>query len=116
MYKDKVHFYVVYVRERHPLEDYAREFKHVAQHKTLAERRQVAREFAEKVELSIPLLVDAMDNRVNKAYRGEPDRLYVIAPDGTVEYQGDYGPFGFKPDDVREVLEDEYGPLEGATN
>ncbi len=57
----------------------------------------MASQFAEQVELSVPVLVDTMDDHVNKAYRGEPDRLYIIDAAGKITYQGGRGPSGFRP-------------------
>ena len=57
----------------------------------------------------IPAVVDGMDNAVAKAYAAAPDRLYLIAKDGTVAYQGRRGPFGFLPDELGEAIRAELG-------
>ncbi len=54
--------------------------------------------------MSIPCLVDDLQNTAQKAYAGWPDRLYVIDKDGTVAYRGEPGPRGFKPDDAEAAL------------
>lgn len=90
-YKEKAHVYVIYIREAHPNP------KTVADPKTIDERRKVAREFAEDVELSIPILVDTIDDQVNRDYAGWPDRLYVIDAGGKVALKGKPGPGGFSP-------------------
>lgn len=61
------------------------------------ERRKVAAEFVKTLKLTIPVLVDAMDDAVGKAYAGWPDRLYVIDRAGKVALKGDMGPRGFLP-------------------
>jgi type I thyroxine 5'-deiodinase len=38
-----------------------------------------------------------LDDTVNKAYSGWPDRLYLVGKDGQVAYKGGPGPSGFKP-------------------
>jgi len=48
--------------------------------------------------LGVPTLVDDLDDAVARAYGGWPDRLYLIGRDGRVAFQGDEGPFGFKPE------------------
>ncbi|MBI3462955.1 MAG: hypothetical protein HY000_07820 [Planctomycetes bacterium] len=98
-YKDRAHIYVMYIREAHPVGGPRRppeEFK-ISDPKTLEERQRVAREFAEKVGLTIPILVDTMDDHVEQSYAGWPDRIYVIDATGKIAFQGDSGPRGFPP-------------------
>ena len=45
-----------------------------------------------------------MDNSIEAAYRGWPERLYLIDSDGKIAYKGDPGPFGFDPDELGEAL------------
>src|SRR5581483_4019476 len=54
--------------------------------------------------ITMPLLIDAMDDRVGHAYSGMPDRLYVIDREGRVAYKGGRGPFGFKPGEMEQSL------------
>jgi hypothetical protein len=56
------------------------------------------------LKLSVPTVVDRDDNKVNAAYAGWPDRLYVVGSDGTVVYKGSPGPAGFKPGEVEAWL------------
>ena len=62
------------------------------------ERADVAHTCVEDLELPMPALIDGLDDKVNKAYGGWPDRLYLIGKDGKVAYAGKRGPFGFDPD------------------
>lgn len=71
----------------------------------LDERRAVARDCCEKLNLSMPTVVDRMDNQVDDAYAGWPERLFIIGTDGRIQYAGGRGPFGFKPDEVKRWLE-----------
>jgi hypothetical protein len=54
--------------------------------------------------VTMPLLVDTIDDRVGHAYSGMPDRLYVIDRSGKVAYQGGRGPFGFRPAEMEQAL------------
>ncbi len=45
-----------------------------------------------------------MDNAADRAYNGWPERLYVLACDGQVVYQGGKGPYGFDPDGLDAFL------------
>jgi hypothetical protein len=92
-YKDKVHIYIVYIREAHPNQPKNR--FDIPQPKEWQERRKVAKSFAATLKLSVPVLVDTMEDAVGKAYAAWPDRLYVIDRDGKVAHQGGPGPWGF---------------------
>jgi hypothetical protein len=52
----------------------------------------------------MPTLLDRADNRVNQAYAGWPDRMYVVGIDGKIAYQGKPGPWGFKVEEVEAWL------------
>jgi hypothetical protein len=94
----------VYIREAHPLGGPRRtpkEFQ-VEDPKTLAQRQQVAEDFAKKVKLSVPILVDTIDDQVEQAYAGWPDRIYILDKDGKIVHKGGPGPAGFAPS-VKEV-------------
>jgi hypothetical protein len=54
--------------------------------------------------MTMPLLVDELDDRVGHAYSGMPDRLYLIDQDGNVAYKGGRGPFGFKPGELEQSI------------
>jgi hypothetical protein len=76
----------------------------VAQPTTVAERTRVAVECCESLKLSLPMLVDDIDDAVGKAYSGFPDRLYLIDRDGRVAYKGGRGPYGYKPRELEQTL------------
>ena len=62
------------------------------------ERFNVAGACVRRLGIKFPALVDGFDNRVETAYTGWPDRMYLIAPGGKVLYKSKPGPFGFDPD------------------
>jgi len=64
------------------------------------ERFSVAGTCVRKLGIKFPALIDGFDNRIETAYTGWPDRLYLIAPGGRVLYKSKPGPFGFHPDDL----------------
>ena len=68
------------------------------------ERREVASTCAVNLEISLPVVVDGIDNAVASAYGGWPDRLYLIGSDGRIAFQGGEGPFGFKPEQLEEAI------------
>lgn len=114
-YKDRVTFYMVYIREAHPMDGWRvdendRQGIQIEDPKTTAERIEVAGECVKDLGLTMPCLVDNIEDQANKVYCGWPDRLYVIDKGGRVAYQGGMGPQGFKPDEVANVLERLVGP------
>ena len=76
----------------------------VAQSTTLEERTTLAAQCCTALKMSIPLLVDELDDRVGHAWSGMPDRLYIVDRDGKVAYKGGRGPFGFKPGEMEQSL------------
>jgi hypothetical protein len=108
-HKDKADFLLVYVREAHPTDGWAMKSNEmvgvsVAQPKTFAERRQVAEMCAAKLNPTMPLLVDDINDTVGNAYSGMPARLYVIDSQGKVAYKSGRGPFGFKSEEMEQAL------------
>ena len=74
------------------------------QPRTDEERVKIARQCRDSLKMSVPLVVDGMDDRVGNLYSGMPDRLYVIGRDGTVVYKSGRGPFGFLPGELEQAL------------
>jgi type I thyroxine 5'-deiodinase len=113
-YKGKVNFYAVYIREAHPTDVW--EMQSNVRDQVLfrsphdeAERAAVAGTCVRKLGIKFPALVDSFDNRVENAYTGWPDRLYLIAPKGRVLYKSKPGPFGFHPQDLAAALQKAVG-------
>jgi hypothetical protein len=80
-----------------------------AQPKTYNERKIVAGSCSTKLNLSMPVLVDEIDNRVDNLYAGWPERIFIVDRNGAIAYAGKQGPFGFKPHEAREWLEKNVG-------
>jgi hypothetical protein len=57
-----------------------------------------------RLKMTMPLLVDEIDDRVGHAYSGMPDRLYVLDRSGRVTYKSGRGPFGFLPGEMEQAL------------
>jgi thiol-disulfide isomerase/thioredoxin len=108
-YRDQATFLGVYVRDAHPTDGWAMQSNanvgvSVAQPRNLTERRAVATQCARRLNPSIPLLVDDVDDSTGHAYSGMPARLYVIDTAGRVAYKSGRGPFGFKAGEMEQVL------------
>lgn len=97
-------FLVVYIAEAHATDGWA--FANnvdISVHKNLEERLAAARVLVGEDPLC-PVVVDEMSNITASKYGALPERLYVLQG-GKVIYQGGIGPWGYKPEEVRKVLE-----------
>jgi hypothetical protein len=108
-YKDKFDFIAVYLREAHPTDGWALPYNEkagisIAQPKAFEERRTAANTCCTSLKMSIPLLVDELDDRAGVAYCGMPDRLYLLDTQGRVAYKGGRGPFGYRPLELEQAL------------
>ncbi len=77
-----------------------------AQPKSADERVHVAEACALHLDLSIPTLMDDMDNSADRAYAALPDRLYLVGKDGNIAYKSGRGPMGFRPDELEAAITD----------
>ncbi len=101
---------MVYILEAHPLDAWIEENNvkdkiAVASPRSFAERCSVADTCVSKLSLKIPAVIDDLANTTEHAYTAWPDRLYVIDREGKIAYKSRPGPYGFKPEDVRKMLE-----------
>ena len=109
-YKDRASFYIVYIKEAHPVDLWqmpSNEQDQVLLYspRTDAERFENAGQCVRKLGIRIPALIDGIDDRTEMAYTAWPERLYVIAPRGAIVYKSEPGPFGFKPAEAERALE-----------
>ncbi len=86
------------------MESNARAGIKVLQPKTTDERTRLAGLCASALEMTMPLLVDSIENEVGEAYAAFPDRLYLIGRDGRVAYKGGRGPFGYHPRELEQAM------------
>ena len=50
-----------------------------------------------EMKITIPCVIDNMDNKVNEAYKGSPTRCFLVRKDGILAVAGKRGPWGYKP-------------------
>jgi hypothetical protein len=108
-YRDRAAFYIVYIQEAHPVDawqlyDNVQDDVLIATTTTKDERYNAAGLCVRKLGIELPALIDGLDNRVERAYTGWPDRLYVIDRAGRIADKSEAGPFGFKPAQVEAAL------------
>ena len=105
----RVAFFVVYIKEAHPEDGWVLASNReqqiaVTDPASPGERAQVAGACAVRLHIRMPVLIDGIDNETARRYGGWPDRLYLIGKDGRVAFQGDEGPFGFKPEELERAI------------
>jgi len=100
---------VVYIEEAHPtdlwqLPSNVREAVLYESPRTDTERADIATQCVLRLAIKIPSLLDGIENRVERAYTGWPDRLYIIGRDRRVHFKSAPGPFGFSTGELEESL------------
>ncbi len=108
-YQDRAKFFLVYVREAHPSDGWwmlsnQRVGIDLVQPAQQDGRRTIAQKCQAHLELSVPFLVDDIDDKVGSQYSGMPNRLYVIDQQGKVTFKNGRGPFGFHPRELEQSL------------
>ena len=109
-YRNAVEFFVVYIQEAHPTDGWQsdsniRDAVLFRQHQSYAEREEVATTCSLDLHLTIPVLVEDMDNAIYEVYGAAPERLYLIGGDGKVVYKGGAGPHFFDLDEWEQAIE-----------
>ncbi len=102
---------MVYIREAHPTDEWQVESNEsegvmFPQPKTLEERIGIAQTCSLDLKLSIPTLIDDLENSTDRKFYALPDRLYLIGHDGRVAYRGGPGPFGFVATELERAIEE----------
>ena len=72
---------------------------------TIEERRTVAGRCETTLQYGIRTYLDEMHDPVNKAYAAKPTRLYLVGLDGHVVYTAGIGPYGFKPNELKQAID-----------
>lgn len=107
-YGDVAQFLVVYIKEAHPADDWpmpvSKRIKYIKDPTSSFERFQVASTCIADLEISIPCVIDDMENTAAVGYKAHPDRLYVVGKDGKIAYRGGPGPTGFTPSHMENAL------------
>jgi hypothetical protein len=111
-YAGHVAFFVVYIREAHPEDGWVlatnrQEEIAVEDPSSEQARFEVAQACSVRLQIRMPILIDGIDNEAAREYGGWPDRLYLIGRDGRVAFQGEEGPFGFRPEELQAAIEAE---------
>jgi thiol-disulfide isomerase/thioredoxin len=114
-YKDRAHFYFVYVEEAHATDGWQSKTNKedgilLANARERQDRVAAGTSCVSHLKIPFPMLVDDMDNRVETAYRAWPTRVYIIDKDGKVAFKTPIGPFGFESKILEPALLKALGP------
>ncbi len=100
-YREIAEIRLIYIREAHAADgkwpvDYAKRLG-INEHRTFGERCATAKSFLDDHTLTIPCLIDTIEDQVNDAYSAWPDRIYIVRTDGRLALVARPGPAGFAP-------------------
>ncbi|MCG8604174.1 hypothetical protein MJD09_04130 [bacterium] len=100
-YRDIAEFRIVYISDAHALDDVRSNeiarINNIFEHQDFGQCCSTAEMMMKDKNITIPCIIDNMDNAVEKAYKALPDRLYVVRTDGCLAIAARRGPAGFKP-------------------
>ena len=108
-HKDNIEFFLIYVREAHPADGWQTpqnlydEVLYDAP-TTDDERAEIGNACQIALDLKFPMLIDGMDDQVERNYVAGPIRLFVIDAAGILTYAGDQGPQHFDPDGWEQAI------------
>lgn len=102
-YKDQANFLMVYIEEAHPGNSV--DGRQVFAHETMEDRQQLAELCTGSRNLTLPTVLDKLDNAVEIAYAAYPDRIYVLDSNGVVRYKTQPGPSGWDVKEPRAALD-----------
>jgi len=101
---------VVYIQEAHPTDLWqmpsnVKKGILYASPRTDTARAEIATVCVKDLGVEFPALVDGIDDAIEQAYTGWPDRLYLIGTDGRIAYKSRPGPFGFLTEELEAALD-----------
>ncbi|KAG8436877.1 hypothetical protein GDO86_007823 [Hymenochirus boettgeri] len=97
-------FLIIYIDEAHAADGWAlKNNLDIKKHQSLQDRLVAAKRLLEELP-SCPVVLDTMKNLCSAKYAALPERLYILK-EGKIMYKGKMGPWGYKPEEVRSVLE-----------
>ena len=77
----------------------------VEQPENYTEREELAELCTTSLEITMPTVIDKLDNAVEIAYAGYPDRIFILDADGIVRFKTKPGPRGFRPREAMKALD-----------
>ncbi len=108
-YKNRIPFYLIYIREAHSTNDWAstrnqREGIVLEPAANMGERHDHATMCVRKLHIEFPALIDSMEGSAEKAYAAWPSKAYVVDRHGKILFSTGLSEQDFHPDDVEAAL------------
>ena len=108
-HNNNIEFFLIYVCEAHPTDGWQTPqnlYEEVLYDAPTSddERAAVANACQIGLELKYPMLIDSIDDDVERKYVASPIRLFVIDENGILTYAGDQGPQHFNPDSWEDAI------------
>jgi len=108
-HKDNIEFFLIYVCEAHPSNGWQTPqnlYEEVVfDAPTNADQRaEIANACQIGLDLKYPMLIDNVDDEVERKYVASPIRLFVLDENGILTYAGDEGPHKFDPDGWEDAI------------
>lgn len=108
-HKDNIEFFLIYVCEAHPSDGWQTPqnlYEEVVYEAPTNEdeRAAVGNACQIALDLKYPMLIDSIDDDVERKYVASPIRLFVIDENGILTYAGEEGPHKFDPDGWEDAI------------
>jgi tetratricopeptide (TPR) repeat protein len=108
-YKDRIPFYLIYIREAHSTTDWAstrnqREDVTLRPAGNMEERQDHATMCVRKLRIDFPTFVDGMNGAAEKAYAAWPSKAFLLDKLGRIVYASGLSEQDFKPDELENQL------------
>jgi len=108
-YKDKIPFYLIYIREAHSTTDWAstknqREDVTLRPASNMEQQQDHATMCVRKLRIDFPTFVDGMNGAAEKAYAAWPSKAFLLDKRGRIVYASGLSEQDFKPDELENQL------------
>ena len=108
-YKDRLPFYLIYIREAHSTTDWQssrnqREGVVLPPAANMSERQDHATMCVRKLRIEFPALLDSMNGAAEKAYAAWPSKAYLVDKRGKILFSTALGEQDFRPEGLEAAL------------
>ncbi|MCC6740913.1 MAG: hypothetical protein IT452_17875 [Planctomycetia bacterium] len=108
-WRDRVAFLMVYIREAHPSDEWqmpvnVEQGVVFEQPRSESARGEAAGECCSRLKVTMPCVVDALDNAADAAWAAWPERIFVVGADGRIAFATGQGPWGYQPEALQDWL------------
>ena len=118
-YKGRIPFYLIYIREAHPIGKWQstrneREGIALPAATTMDEQHDHAALCLRKLHIAYPTLLDGMNGSAGKAYSAWPSKAFLVDRQGRIVFSSGLSEFDFKPSQLEAAIRKESAPANAA--